>query len=493
MPIDPSIALQVRPIELPNPLSQYAQFAQIQNAQNQNAMAQYSLAKAQREDTQANALGKAVAESLNADGTPNWTMVQQKLAAGGQGAAIPGLQKTILEAQGKQAEISAKQAETAAKLVGVHRDQLVAVGDQPGYDAWRASMVKDFPGMDQVVPRQFTPDIKTQLLMKSDELVQRLSPKLDMVSNGQRVGIGMNPYTGQQATPGLPNQMTPDQAANVGISRANLGIKALEVDPFGTLGARGIASAAGAPIPAQAPGQQGVNIQATGADLLKTLPAPVAEQVKAYAEGRIPFPSGMALKSPQVQQMIQLVSQYDPSFDAVNYNARSSTRKDFTSGKSAVSLNALNTVLGHLDDFQKSADALNNTSIPAANAVVNWVQKQTGDPRIDKFNATKQAVVSELERAYRGGAGSEGDLARWNQSINAASSPAQLKEVISQITNLLGSKIQALGDQYSKGMGTTKDGMDLLNPKAKEAFQRLSGSGNKASGPIKFLGFEEDK
>ena len=56
MPLDPSIALGVRPIELPNQLAQYGQLAAIQNAQNQNALAQYQLSSAQRADEQQNNL-----------------------------------------------------------------------------------------------------------------------------------------------------------------------------------------------------------------------------------------------------------------------------------------------------------------------------------------------------------------------------------------------------------------------------------------------------
>ena len=48
MAIDPSIALNVKPIELANPLAQYGMLAQIQNAQNQNALSQYQLGAAQR-------------------------------------------------------------------------------------------------------------------------------------------------------------------------------------------------------------------------------------------------------------------------------------------------------------------------------------------------------------------------------------------------------------------------------------------------------------
>ena len=68
---------------------------------------------------------------------------------------------------------------------------------------------------------------------------------------------------------------------------------------------------------------------------LASLPAPVASEVKAYAEGRRPFPTGFALKAPYFQSLIQMVGQYDPTFDAVNYNARSKTRNDFTSGASS--------------------------------------------------------------------------------------------------------------------------------------------------------------
>jgi hypothetical protein len=47
MPIDPNIALNVRGIELQNPLNALAQFSQIQNAQNQNAMAQLQMREAE--------------------------------------------------------------------------------------------------------------------------------------------------------------------------------------------------------------------------------------------------------------------------------------------------------------------------------------------------------------------------------------------------------------------------------------------------------------
>jgi hypothetical protein len=86
----------------------------------------------------------------------------------------------------------------------------------------------------------------------------------------------------------------------------------------------------------------------TGEDYLKTIPPSLAGQVRALAEGRRAFPTGTALRSPAVQQLIAAATQYDPTLDAANAATRVATRKDFTSGKSAQNITALNTVIGHL-------------------------------------------------------------------------------------------------------------------------------------------------
>ena len=67
MALDPNIALGVRPIEVPNQLAQYGQLAAIQNAQNQNALAQYQLSSAQRQDLAQTDLAEAYKKSINPD------------------------------------------------------------------------------------------------------------------------------------------------------------------------------------------------------------------------------------------------------------------------------------------------------------------------------------------------------------------------------------------------------------------------------------------
>lgn len=98
MAIDPNIALGVRGIEVANPLAQYSQVAQIQNAQNQNQLAQFQLGAAQRAEKSQNLLADAYSQSTDPEtGKIDYNKLTGLVAAGGGGAQIPGIQKTRLE------------------------------------------------------------------------------------------------------------------------------------------------------------------------------------------------------------------------------------------------------------------------------------------------------------------------------------------------------------------------------------------------------------
>jgi hypothetical protein len=260
-------------------------------------------------------------------------------------------------------------------------------------------------------------------------------------------------------------------------------------DEFGNPQFGWVNSQTGAVTPADGQGQPngsyapGTEAMLHGDDFLKTLPPTIADQVRAFATGRQAMPSGYALKTPYFQKMMQYVTQYDPEFDAVNYGSRYKTRSDFTSGKSAQSINALNTVIGHLQSLKDAGDALDNGNWQFVNSLRNTYESATGDPRVLKFNTTKKAVVDELTRVWRGSGGSEGDIKTWSDQINAANSPDQLHAVVGQIGDLLESKLNALGETYQQGMGTTAEPIQLITPQSQATLQALRGEPAQSAPP----------
>jgi hypothetical protein len=112
--VNPNIAMSFRQpdIQAPNALAQYAQIQQIQNAQNQNALAQYQLGAAQRADEQQSNLYAAVRK-------PDFKLdFQTAIQYGAPGLAAFKAQQeaagTALTQAKTQGEIDAQQA-TAAK------------------------------------------------------------------------------------------------------------------------------------------------------------------------------------------------------------------------------------------------------------------------------------------------------------------------------------------------------------------------------------------
>jgi hypothetical protein len=118
MPIDPRISLGVQPIQLADPIARYGQLATIQNAQNQNALAQYQLSTAQREQETVNALNEAYAKAYDAaTGKINRNTLRESLARGGFGSKLPGIEKTLTEADKEQALLEETQGKVKAQGV----------------------------------------------------------------------------------------------------------------------------------------------------------------------------------------------------------------------------------------------------------------------------------------------------------------------------------------------------------------------------------------
>ena len=101
--IDPNIALGVKPLQVENPMAQYAMLSQLQTGQNQNALAQYQLSAAKRADEATNIQNQLYAKHYNPEtGQINKQGLMADLAQTPAASLIPKLQAQFTEEEHKQ-------------------------------------------------------------------------------------------------------------------------------------------------------------------------------------------------------------------------------------------------------------------------------------------------------------------------------------------------------------------------------------------------------
>lgn len=116
--VNPAIAMGVKQLELPDPLAQYGKIAAIQQAQNQNALAQYQLGAAQRSEAAQNALSTAYQQAYNPQtGEVDANRLRQVLATGGFGSQIPAVEKSLGELKTQRLTQQQKEGEIVAQLM----------------------------------------------------------------------------------------------------------------------------------------------------------------------------------------------------------------------------------------------------------------------------------------------------------------------------------------------------------------------------------------
>jgi hypothetical protein len=282
----------------------------------------------------------------------------------------------------------------------------------------------------------------------------------------------------------------PGYAKEAETKRSNMA-KEAAANPFGlnqTPGAAqapspgGVAGPVSKAVPSGTPGQG-----LTGADFLKTLPTGLGLQVKSYAEGRQAFPTGFALKAPYFQQMLQAVGQYDPSFDAINYNARNKLYSDLTStnGKGGKAIGALNTAAQHVGRLSDAIEAEGNTNYPWVNAVENPIRTAVGSTAVTNFNAVQPQAMKEIESLWRSQGGSQKDIDELKASLGPNMGLQQQREALATFADLMGGKLDSLQQQRDNGLGPiASQRVPIIFDKSRPAFASVYQRAGKTSPAI---------
>ena len=233
--------------KMPDPLEQYGRIAQIQQAQNQNALAQYQLGTAQRGDVQQNALYRRLQDptfdqnnpenlaSLAQFGTPGIAAMKGLTEA--RNAALTGskIQGDIREQQRKNVD------RIMLDLSGDPSDEKInsvmqAIEADPAFPAAAKAIAKN--GLSGMLGMSID-ERKQSLSMIGMNATERTSAALAQQklvapepiqitrADGKIIFVDKNPYSATFKQEILPSQaagMTPFQTQTLGISRQNLGV-----------------------------------------------------------------------------------------------------------------------------------------------------------------------------------------------------------------------------------------------------------------------------
>jgi hypothetical protein len=545
MAVDPNIAMGYRGVELQNPLTQYGQVAAIQNAQNQNALAQFQLGSAQRAETKDIARTNALARA----GTDDNAIANALLQAGdlkGYSEFLKTRRETqkfdvdLADSKLKQSRLFLENVTTPEQYIAWHEanhkdpilgPMLAARGVTADQSRARinAAIQQGPEAFAQLVNESKLGTEKFMELNKPQNITQDLGDVSRIVSIP---GLGGAPSTlsttGKEMTPGekamLPiRQQTANAATSqattaqgrLGVERSGLGLRALQADPFNLTGAQ-------AAFPLTPAGGGGGNAMAPAGNVNAMTPRPAVASAPAVApaapadtiSGR-QMPLGEAINkgitgpdllavipkslagqvsailehraappsgnTTRSSQLMQIVQAADPTYDAQQYKTKQGIETAFTAGLPSRTLKSINVADDHLKVLNSTIDALQNNDAKLFNQLGNTIATQFGAPAPTDFNGVKTIVADELVKAILGGAGALGDRKAIQETVSSANSPEQLRSMIKRYQQLMDGQRTGLADQYKSGGGNNANVLSLLNKNKPTA---ASATGVDTSNPL---------
>lgn len=164
-------ATEMQPV---NFLEQYAKGLEISTARR--ALERQEVERIKAADQQA-AINEMYRAAMQPGGAVDMNALYTMMAQRGMGGAIPGLQTQQADVAFKTAQAAKQQADAQAAAFTRMRDMLGSVNDQTGYNVWRNSALQTYgniPGIETLIPQQYSPEIKQRLILTANDIVSRL-------------------------------------------------------------------------------------------------------------------------------------------------------------------------------------------------------------------------------------------------------------------------------------------------------------------------------
>ncbi len=129
--------------------------------------------------------------------------------------------------------------------------------------------------------------------------------------------------------------------------------------------------------------------------------------------------------------LIEQMKRVDPEFDEANIERRYGTLKEFNStsnSKAGGQVLALNTLIHHAELYQQVAESLKNGSFRPGNAAYNAVANAFGAAPPTQANLVARFLAGETGKVATGGVPAEGEINGILKSLGSDASPDQIKQ-----------------------------------------------------------------
>ena len=149
-------------------------------------------------------------------------------------------------------------------------------------------------------------------------------------------------------------------------------------------------------------------------------------------------------------------------------------------GKLEPPVRSLSVAVDHLDLLGKTAQALAQNDVTFFNQAQNSLERTFGYSGPPTFDALRQTVAAEIEKAVTGGAGAVADREDLKASLSRALSPQQLRDVISGYQGLMGGQLNGFRQTYTRlqeieGSNGADFDKKFLTPRAQEVLEKKQG------------------
>jgi hypothetical protein len=162
----------------------------------------------------------------------------------------------------------------------------------------------------------------------------------------------------------------------------------------------------------------------------------------------------------------------NPQYMEGDFKANANLQRELEStrqGTAGGSLLAAGTASNHLALLANEADKLGNMDEPAINRVANALGVAVGKSPAVTFRAIAQQVNSEVAKVVAGGQPHEAELKQFEENLNNAQSPEQIKNVIKSYIGLMNGRIGEIDDRSMQYMGRHVKG---ISPTTVDVFNK---------------------